>query len=136
MALVQILICPGEAVLDGSALGESVLVAVDNLEDPLLKAISHELGYDFENTVQEGNRAVVANCFRNKGFRDQSDQRTVNALNVDISLPEVAAELVKYPSKFKKKAVKTIWAGCLVNWDFVTPLSISSHEKGDRKSVV
>ena len=111
MALVQILICPGEAVLDRSALDESVLVAVDNLEDPLLKAISHELGYDFENTVQEGNRAVVANCFRNKGFRDQSDQRTVNSLNVDISLPEVTAELVKVvvnniPASLRKRPLK------------------------------
>ena len=59
LALVDVLECPGLAVLDRSPFKKTVLVSVDDFEDYTLQPISQQLGYQLQATVKEGDRPII-----------------------------------------------------------------------------
>jgi hypothetical protein len=64
LALVQVFKGPSEAVLDGTALDEAILVSVNKFEYPKLKTIGQQLSENFQNTVEKRDWTVIIDCFR------------------------------------------------------------------------
>ena len=77
---MNILESPGKAVMNGTTTEEAILVAMNNLQNNLLKVIGKDLGYKLKTTIQERDRMKVIDCHRRISLRYQSDMPIIDAL--------------------------------------------------------
>ena len=80
---------PGKAVMNGTTTEEAILVAMNNLQNNLLKAIGKDLGYKVKAAIQKRDRAKIIDCHRSIRLGYQSDMSIINALQIQISSVEL-----------------------------------------------
>ena len=86
---MNILESPGKAVMNGTTTEEAILVAMNNMQNDLLKSIGKDLGYKLKTAIQERDRAKVIDCHRSIRLRYQSDMSIIDALQIQISSMEL-----------------------------------------------
>ena len=118
---MQIFKSPCKTVLDCSALEKAILVWMDQVKNHLLQSVCKKFGNDFESTIDKGYgsefcRSRCCLCFRNQG-----DDRVIDALEIDFAMIEIINKPVKVRCNnslacFQESGIKTIWSRRFVSW--------------------
>jgi hypothetical protein len=95
MTLVEIFKTPPQAVLDRSRFDETVLIFVQQRNDHFLKSISQHFSKKFDTAIKQRNWSIVIDGFRIINLGDQTDEGSIDGLQLNFAIIKVLAQLVK-----------------------------------------
>ena len=121
MALMNELKTPSQTVLYGPTFNKTILVCMYEFQYYSLQPFSQDFCKKFDDAIQERNGPKIINWLRIVDFWHQSDERTINAFQVQIAIVKVIAEVIKGLLDdglvfFKKASIEAIRARCLIRW--------------------